>query len=251
MKPMDCETVRPWVYLLDDELESGEAIRLEAHLAGCASCRAEREEFLAARERLLVADLPPMGGPVRLDRREARAPIGGAWRLSRAGGSALAAAAAVLLVVAAWVDGVLRPTGEPRVTVARNEVPLPPATGIETLAPARYRLDAASSPGVVVLGLPEIPRQRVATAPDTSWSLRRGGGPEPAEVGREAASGLSRGGSAIPLAGLASSPTPRVGRVDAGRWEMADVIFTTRLADGESPASDGGKWHTHLRVENR
>ncbi len=250
---MDCDIARPWVYLLDDELDGEETVRLGAHLAVCASCRVEREEFLAARERLLVPEVPPLRVPLRPFGAGLAAPSshGGRLGVTRWARPAIAAAAAVLIGVAAWMDGVLRPADPPHRAVARNEAgPIPPGARRDTLAPARYRFDTAASGGLVVSGLPEIPRQRVAVSPDSSWA--QGRSPQvPREPVRESAVGLPDGGTDILLARTASEPPPRVGRLDAGRWEMADVVVKTSLGGADSPDAGAGGWKTLLRVGDR
>jgi anti-sigma factor RsiW len=103
-------------------LEPAEAARVEAHLAGCAACRAD---LAAAEAALRIATLPPpseaerratatlaQGALAELRRREARA---ASWKRAIAG---FAAAAALALVVVAPAVLGRRPVVPPAPTTA-------------------------------------------------------------------------------------------------------------------------------------
>lgn len=227
---MDCEAIEPLVYLLEDELDGVESAQLAAHLGGCAECRAARAEFLAARGRLLVRAIPAPLAAIALPRRSPRRELP-PW--VRAG---LASAAALLLILAAWRDDLRR--------AARGTGPLVEAG--ESLALRRYRFERGPDAArVAVTAAGEVPRTRPATTPDESWSLLRGAA-EPA--GEERSRSTPDEATEIGLDGAPRDRGSHVGRMEAGRWEMADlVVQTTWSADGAAPASAAG-WRTQLRV---
>jgi predicted anti-sigma-YlaC factor YlaD len=83
--------------LLDNELTAEEAARAEEHLAGCAQCRAERDQLAQARQAvrdLPVLDLPPpLWVQVMRSRRRTARPV--AWVGAAAAAVALIGLAAV------------------------------------------------------------------------------------------------------------------------------------------------------------
>ena len=57
---MNCDQHLDLLGLDDDELTQEEAARLNDHLAGCETCRAEREEALLGRAALGRLAVPPL-----------------------------------------------------------------------------------------------------------------------------------------------------------------------------------------------
>lgn len=121
---MTAERCRQWRESLGahalGQLPDEERTALQAHLEGCAECRAELESLSS------VARLMPMADPGQLDaapappkdlaervvtsiRAEKRARRRGRWRLGLAGAGATAAVAAALIAIFVLPDGQQRP----------------------------------------------------------------------------------------------------------------------------------------------
>ncbi len=212
----DCAGTQDVLYLLEDELEGLEGARLSAHLDRCEECFVAREEFLAARGRLLAEEVPSLPDSVEI-RLPLRRPAGLRPRF------ALATAAALLLVAAAWMD-------LPRMGSDRGN----------TLAVRRYRFPNGAR--VQVIDERCIPRTRTAAAPDQSWSLVREPGEETVALVRTPESSLTA--CEVGVGERAPACPPRWGRVESGQWKMADLVVRTRLTpDGEPPADALG-WKT-------
>lgn len=111
--------------LLDGALPAGRRAEVEAHLAGCAACRAERDRLAAALSALGALPPPPEPSPwfaARLAARLAEEPAPRAsvlgrlrawrWRLAVPAAGLAAAAAVALLVVRHQRDLELAVAGE-------------------------------------------------------------------------------------------------------------------------------------------
>ncbi len=107
---MNCDDARLFLTAsLDNELETGDAIRLEQHLSGCAECRRIERQEMALRTSLQDAALREKPSPEFVRRihnslrvaaaREARSARG---RLSWSAAAALAVAAGVIVVGLLW-----------------------------------------------------------------------------------------------------------------------------------------------------
>lgn len=158
---MTCATVTDdLVALLDGQLEPARADEVQAHLATCPACEAERQALVAVWERL---DLLP-GLAVRagfLEEVEARLRAGDGLKVHAGGRRAvqrwLAAAAAALLVAGAGLIVTTRPAapwgpprGEQAVRPNRPAPPTPPRTPQQPAPPlvAPVERPTSSQPGV-------------------------------------------------------------------------------------------------------
>jgi hypothetical protein len=148
--------------ILDSSLDSSEAHHLEAHLAGCAACRARLAEYDDLADRLRAIPAPaPVGGYGRNPRLRSSSrrtwpraffPRSASQRLRVAGG--LGAMAAVLLLALAFTQLFSGIRGAPTV---RTSTPSATATGSSTpgvLGPLAWQARSPLPDGIRPNGMP-------------------------------------------------------------------------------------------------
>ncbi len=161
--PPDCARTRTdLVAFLDGELPPGEAQPVEAHLAACGACRAERQALAASWD--LLDELAPVAarpGGLEEVERSILPPAQGRllrWRPVRPGVVAWAAAAAALLLALGVSWAALRAPQEPSVAI-QPDAPAPRLTPSAAPERAPRRTPAEEQPAL------EAPRRIVDDVP--------------------------------------------------------------------------------------
>lgn len=226
----ECADIEALVYLLEEELDESERMRLAGHLAHCQTCAHLHESTAATRQRWLVDAIPAMPAPVRVPAIPRRSPGVAPWLRAT-----LAAAAALLLLLFTLEFRTRAP-----------EVGQPESTGDspgDLLAVQSLTLDPAVLTPLPIVTTTNVPRSRRAAAPDASWSLLRSSDPT---IATSAVTTLESSRD-VDLPALPAQRPPRVGRIDAHGWEMADlVVRATPPASGATLTEPA--WRAAVRV---
>jgi hypothetical protein len=229
---------------LDQGLSRSQAVEIESHLAGCFSCRANRDAIAALRDRttaLLATLAPPRRVPPAFDtlRHRAADRITTRRRLARVGAWAASLVAAVGL---GWTASTLVGPGREGSLAQREARPSAPAAAPRPAASVAVSDTAVSQPSA-----PAPQASRVASRAVESTPVRFDG--RRSSAAASAAKRKLREDSvrAARLALLDPAPAPELTPLEeqaAGEGEQFDGVWRTMSWDGAQ--SEAGRGVPHI-----